>query len=1113
MRVPTRTALLEELDSLGHRARLERVATLGRQARGAPALLALMAELVAGDAHEATLAVVMAQASRDEPTVLRALTHPSRMVRGHAASFAAATLGDETLLQVLPELASVTRRRVLKGLGLARRTELAARLLPRVRAHHGDAEAALLLTALDAEEVRRLLPELAHALHAWATLVHRHPDVVLDFLRARITEAPVGARPGLISTWRLPLAELLHLRSDAVLALVRDHGTPGSVPALVKQELSLLSRKHPEQVFQLLTQPTARGELLHLVAYPGNTRALVNQLSSEQHQGLARVLAAHPHYLALFLKKVAPSKRAALYTHAFAGAPPTALDESLFSLLPHALRDSEAVRLLDRPEAREERSLRLSLLAFRTIEHSREPLKEAAFAHKAEGRARALQLLVRSTGLSRRGLTETLTHLACLKNEQDPVRGPVLQELSRVPASLFTSEHVPHLEALVTDVFQARDTSDSTWSALKALIFGLLRAHVTEPHSPVFRFALKGVERIHMQWGIGVIPNLHGLPRGAEHVIVAGLLPWLRAIEDEGDRHMHTLMVCDMLGLELTGNVDMLQPLLQTITRSDFWSHSDQAIKYWLVPRRSRDAHVRELLAREPSAITLYWVYQHLSRYRPEMLEPYLEGRPIEGIFGTGKSGWTPILWHTHSWSPRQQERYRDLLLRIANGEVHGERNWTPTRLLRQLVLLPVTTEKHLRPLLGSSDAATVEATLDALGRLDQPESALPLLLEHLEGDRAWVAMQAVSLVMDRVSPRTRAATLASLLTRDGLKVTVRKEVVRLLGSARDGPSLALLHQQWDSPRLHRDVRIAVGYAARKLLETSDSAWEMVETLARSPDEYVAGSVLDQRPELLPARLRPRYAGIVLQLARHPDVDVRRNALQALTAWAPGFEEQVAQLTAAYLQDLSVRAGWRDAVKVLVSVTRDGTGFEQVEACAAALASAPAPEEQDEEPMRDLPARLRLNALIRALLDQPRPVLLRLRPHLARLARVLASDLSLWPLAARLRVHPLGWDDAAAVADVVLGLMAETREDPLFAQMLASTVSASVESAGDECPPELLLDVASRLLAEAPLVALALVHVAGRRLHWRADAVRLLRALQQHPRPSVRAHAHSSLAE
>ena len=75
---------------------------------------------------------------------------------------------------------------------LARRTELAAHLLPR---------------------------------HAWATLVHRHPDVVLDFLRARLTEAPRSARPGLISTWSLPLAELLHLRSDARLPVHPDYVT------------------------------------------------------------------------------------------------------------------------------------------------------------------------------------------------------------------------------------------------------------------------------------------------------------------------------------------------------------------------------------------------------------------------------------------------------------------------------------------------------------------------------------------------------------------------------------------------------------------------------------------------------------------------------------------------------------------------------------------------------------------------------------------------------------------------------------------------------------------------------------------------------------------------
>lgn len=1110
MRVPSRTALLEDLNSLGYRARLERVATLGRDARGEPALQALLAEWVAGDAHEATLAVVMARAARDEPTVLRALTHPSRTVRGHAASFAGATLGAEALIQVLPELAPETRRRVIKGVALARRTELAARLLPRVRAHHGDAEAALLLTALDAEDVRRLLPELAHVLCAWATLVHRHPDVVLDFLRARITEAPESERPRLLSTWRLPLAELLRLRADAVFALVHDHDSPSDVPALVKKALPRISRKYPEQVFRLLLRPTAREALHYLVHDPGKVRALVGSLSSEQCQELAHALSDRQPSLALLLKKVAPSERAALYTRAFEGAPPATLDETLFSLLPHALRDAEAVRLLERPEIQENRSLRLSLLAFRTIEHSREPLKEAAFASRPEDRARALLLLVRSTRLSGRGLTETLAYLSRLKNEQDPVRSAVLRELAQVPASLFAAEHVPLLDALVTDALQARDASDGTRASIKKLITALLRSHATGIQGPLFRFALGVVERLFLERGTDAAVDLSQVPAGAEHLIAAGLLPMIRSFEDEVDRHRATLFVCELLGWERAGNVDMLQALLEPITASDYGHHAEFAVRYWLVPRRSRDARVRKLLARDPSAVTGFRVYEHLSRYRPESLEPFLEGRPLEGRFGTYEKVWSPWLNRgTQRWLPRQQERYRDLLLRIARGEVQGDREWKPAEVFRLLSRLPVTTAEHLRPFLASEDISTVEAALGALGRLDRPEPPLSLLLEHLEGDSARVAMDAVRRVMERVSPGTRAATLGSLLSRDRLKVTVHKDVVRLLGTARDGRALALLRQQWDSPRLHRDVRIAVGHSARRLLETVDSAWEMVETLARSPDVYVAGSLLEQRPGLLPTRLRPRYAGIVLQLAGHPDAEVRRKALQVLPSWASGCEEQVARTAAAYLQDLSLGAGWREAVTALVSVTRDGLGFEQVEACAMALVSAPISEEQDGGPTRDLPALQRLNELIRALLDAPRPVLLRLRPHLAGLARVLATDMSLWPQAARLQLLPLDWNDAAAVADLVLGLAAQAREEPLYAQTLASTVAHSVALAGEACPAEVLLGMASRVQAEAPLVAVELVHVAGKRLNWNADTLRLLRALRQHPRPAVRAAARA----
>jgi hypothetical protein len=1107
--------LLEELDSLGYGARLARVATLGREARGSPSLPTLLAELVAGDAYEATLALVMARAAREDAALLRGLTHPSRSVRARAAAYAGTSLrNDAALEQLLPELPSQTRRRVLKGVGLARRETLAARLLPSVRAHHGDNEAALLLPALEAEGVRRHLPELAHAVRAWGTLVHRHPDVVLAFLQAQFTEASRWERDNLFVTWRQPLAVLTLLRGEAVLALVREYTSPWSLPVVVVEAMPRLARRHPEQSSQLLTRPAYRESLRGRVLRKGVLREVVRSFSSAQRGALVRAL-KDSEVLIELLRMTPPSERADLYTQSFAqhfnGLPPRELvDEKLLAVLPDALRDAEAARLLDWSKGRDNRVHLLSTLAFRAIEHSRGPLREAAFASKAEDRARALALLVRSTALSRRGMTETLAELSSrLRNEQDPVRREVLQELRKVPASLFTPEHLPFLEALVRDTQEARDASEVTLAALQHLAEELVRAHVTEHRSPLFQFALKLLERrLTGQDEESGHLRFDDLPHGAEHHLVAALLPRIRAAGFQ-ERCLLVLNLCEALGRR-AWNVDMLQALLEPLTEAETSWHAHRAIQLWLEPPRTRDVRVRKLLARDASAaIAFPQVAEHLHRYRQEWLDPYLDGRPIQGRFSTNEALYDYRLFRSgfHRWLPRQQARYRDLLLRMANGEVRC--SWERVELLDVLTRIPAVTEQYLLPFLGWHDVPTMEAALGALAWLDQPTPALPVLLEHLDGDRARVAMDAVPRVAEELPPDTRTAALATLLTRDRLKVTVHKEVVRLLGTARDARSVALLHQQWERPRLHRDVRIAVGHAARRLLETEESAWEILEAMARDPDTYVAASLLGQRPEFLPARLRARYAALVLHLVGHPEPDVRSQASTALTAWAPVREEQVARTLVARIQELSSGAGWKEAVETLVSVAREGHAFEQVVACAAGLVSAPVPVAHDAGTERDLPARQRLEHLCTRLLDLPRPLLPRLRSRFAELSRVLDRDASLWPLSARLRLFPvLCGKDAAALTDVLRVLTAEVCEEPLFAPVLASMVGAAVELPCGEYPPEFLLDVAARVEAEAPLIALELVRVAGNRQYWQGDAARRhLRTLRQHPRLSVRTAA------
>jgi len=1108
MQVPTRKALLKQLDALNHGARMAHLGRLGRQARGSAELTALMDELLTGEAYEASLALQLARASQAQAHLLRALTHPSRMIRMLSASLAGPCIRDDAALErVLPELAPAVRRRVLKGVALARRSALAAKLLPQVLARQGSAEAVLLLPALDEASVRRLLPELGHQLRSWHTLVWRYPDAVLQYLQARFAAAADRERPSLFFRYHEPLAELTHMRSAQVLALARDFATFEIMPTPLLTGIRRLTRRHPEQILDILLRPSLRGWLRNQ-GLPSGVLTEVDAFSPEQLRALARALAETAHHLAPLLEALAPSRREALYTHAFEGIPARELPDTLLAALPHTLRDAEAQRRLSFREVKDSRERLLATQALRTIEHAREPLTQAAFAARAEDRAQALGLLVRATGRSRRGMTETLTHLMRLRNEQDPVRMVVLHELSTVPLSSFTAEHIASLTQLVVCVVEARDSSPTTRAALQRLAFRLIQGHANEPQGPLFQFAIDTLERLAGQTGNLALPPLErNLPRGAELRITSALLPMIRSAA-ERDSHALAITLAQALGRR-AWKVDMLQALLEPATEASPEGVARTAITLWLAPPRTRDVRVRKLLDRDESTVTIPAVFHHLHERRQEWLDPFIQGRRLKGRFVTGKTGWVPgVSSGFQRWLPRQQRQLATLLVSVAQDEQRSSRE--RMSVLSTLPRLPVVTADWLTPFLGPKDVPTVEAALGALAWMDRPETALPLLLEHLDGDRARVAMYAVPRVASQVSGDTLSATLASLLEREKLKVTVHKEVVRLLGAFRSARSLALLRQQWDRPQLHRDVRIAVGHAARRLLD-ADEAWELLGAMAQSPDTYVAASLLDQGPTELRPELRPRYAALVLQVARHPDLNVRRQAFGNLPEWSPGSEEPVARAAAERVLDLTGGAEWREATRALVDTVRDGVAFQHVVSTVATLVTAPTEERQNAKPERDLPARQRLRTLAETLRGLPRPVRLRLRSGLQEVARLIATDASLWPTSAGLRLGLLEWKDAGAAASALLALAHEVHDEPLFALALADTVASAVGDPSSGWEPEALLEVADRVAEAAPLVSLALVRAAGERLHWREDAARRLRTLREHSRPGIRAAARAIL--
>ncbi|XXF79467.1 hypothetical protein P2318_06860 [Myxococcaceae bacterium GXIMD 01537] len=1106
MKVPNRAALLAELDSLSHGARMARAALLGREGRGTPELLALMEELLAGDTYEANLALTLAQAARAEHVLLRALSHPSRRIRARAASLAGQYVQDSAALErAVLELSPEDRHLLLRSVLRTRRSALAARLFPKVHTRHGAREAVRLLAVLDDASVRHLLPELGHLVQSWRSLVWRYPDAVLEHVRARLGSATERERGSLFWHFHSALEELTYLRGEAVLELTRQYMPPGPIPGAVYGGLRRLTRNHPDAVFALLTHPATLGSFQGPGLPPGVLQEAAS-FSREQRLALAKLVADNPRHLGALLAALAPSLRAELFEHVYGGHPPRDLPAELLTVLPHTLRDAEAARRLGYREVTENRSTLLATQALRTIEHSREPLMKAAFAAKAEDRAEALTLLVRSTGLSRRGLTETLAALARLRNEQDPVRMAALQELARVPISLFQPEHLPALAEQVTFAVEARDASYGTRGALQELAFRLMRAHASEPDGPHFQFALQTLRRLAGQAGSLALPPLErDLPRGAEVRIVAALMPMIRSA---GARDSHLLVLTLARALGRRGwDVDLLQALLKPATQAES-SVARAAIDLWLAPPRTRDARVRELLNPDESVVTIPCVLEHLHRRRQEWLDPFLQGRRLTGRFSPGKAGWVPPVTDGFiRWLPRQQRQFGELLLLISNDRERSA--WERMHVLRVLSQLPVTTVDTLRPFVGSPDVPTAEAALGALAWIDQPQTGLPLLLDNVDGDRARVAMYAIPRVARLIPGEALASALGSLLARERLKVTVQKEAMRLLGTFRSAHSLPLLRAQWEKPELHRDVRIAVGHAARQLLD-QEEAWTLLDAMARGPDAAVAASLLSQRPEDLPVEVRPRYTGLILQVARHPDPQTRRLALTALPAWSPGSEQRVAEAVARRVLDLEGGADWLPALQALVLTVSDGVAVEHLLTTAEALLAQPVPSPYNATAERDVPARQRLDALFDTLFaNVPRQRLLRLRGTVHTLAGLLSRDETLGIEAARLRLGVMEWTEASTVATKLLALAERLRAEPLFEPALAQKLTEALSATRAEWAPERLLEVADRVGGEAPFLAVALVGAAGERLHWRADAGAgtRLRALREHPRPAVRAAA------
>ena len=199
----------------------------------------------------------------------------------------------------------------------------------------------------------------------------------------------------------------------------------------------------------------------------------------------------------------------------------------------------------------------------------------------------------------------------------------------------------------------------------------------------------------------------------------------------------------------------------------------------------------------------------------------------------------------------------------------------TPTVLwaMERLCGQAYTSGEALLALCEDKRPAVSERAIRTLARLDAGQG-VPKLLACLEDQRARFAIYGLRKALFDMPVAQAVATLRSVSLR---KVTVAKEVLRLLGELRSDDAYALLIGL-DKPELHRDVRIALCRALWDHLEREET-WQVLERAATGPDFVMATRVGDIPAERLTERSDARLAQLLAKVLMRPEPEARRELL------------------------------------------------------------------------------------------------------------------------------------------------------------------------------------------------------------------------------------------
>ncbi len=1053
----TSEEFLAELESLTHTARMQRMVELGRLVATDANAAATLAALEQGEFYGRFLAVQACYGSRDGAHVLRALGDASRKIRIVAMKLVALVCDDAQAEEALGLLTADQCRFLLRRLLKARRrTPIDAFLA--MLAERRDSRLVLFLPfgspAFVERHLEQVLPSAGYI--DYRRLARLHPALVSAALLRQAAKVERLDRR-LIWLANAVLPTLADTLPDEALALVRSLLAQVSLSQL---DLAQLALRRPNEVADLALGTDDQPRIdFGRVAHRLDTvrlRALIERGALKQARE--------------WLKRLKPEQRVVVYSIAQYGWRDMdgGIAPEIVELLPGELREREGRRHLALPVLAARPSQRLPYAALLPWDEARAVVDPFIHNPDPDLRIAGLAALIAAARFYREHLSDLLALVHLRRNEQDPVRLVMLAGIADLPPGRWQAEHLDGLGQVIRDALDAADLSMASANAIERLITRLLPFH---PNWGVTWLATLVQERGQF--------NMRQMDcwMSDEDVrrIAPSLLPVLRSWETR-ERVPHLLAVAWGLGKRLKV-FDALVEILERVLRETRagWVAS-QALELLATYRPERlDDLVPALVADDPSWVMHSPIYKYLHRKRQDLITPFLGQTAYKGRFSTGKARFVlPLRDGFHRWTPAQQAIFAETLTQVTRDEKRD----TPAlwRAIEQLAALPAVLPTRLIELARASNrkVAIRDLALRALGRLDAGQG-IPTLLEALDDERARVAIYALRAALLEMPPN-RALDLLRSVPLD--KVTVAKEVVRLLGELSGGVGYAALLEM-EAQELHRDVRVALLRALWGHLEREET-WPILERAARAPDPAIAAGVVRIPADRLSLQAQRRLASLIAVLLAHSDPKVRLDTLWRLDQLPLADTEQVLAASLAASLGSGLPDEYEAAANAILAmyVGRDaplvGKAVESIMANRRALAT-----------MRDV---------LQAIIPQKRTQLL---PTVRAVLAVLAGDPLTASMRAELAIMALPWDEVMALL-CDLAARGELHSEALMLAVVAMDDAAQRPDAGGLARLEAAFrhseDERLRRLGLAALEALG-----ESRLGWNAERLALLQTYRADP--------------